>query len=86
VVWVFLGEIPTLMCNDNDPYEWCDPLEGVVVATLSTLGTRVKTVDPCGLGGDCWIFALEVIIIKLLSSPMFITNFMSWYNCIKRKH
>ena len=37
---------------DNGDVCGCrDPLEGIVVATLDALGLRVKTLDPCGLGG-----------------------------------
>jgi hypothetical protein len=38
--------------NDGDACGCRDPLEGIIVATLSALGLRVKTLDLCGLGDD----------------------------------
>jgi hypothetical protein len=50
--------------KDGDACGYRDSLEGVVVATLSVIGLRVKTLDLCGLGNGgacCVVTSLEAL-------------------------
>jgi hypothetical protein len=53
-VWrgFFRAKSQRFSANDGDACGRRDPLEGIVVAALSALGLRVKTLDLCGFGDD----------------------------------
>jgi hypothetical protein len=62
--------------NDGDACGCRDPLEGVVLATLSVLGLRVKTQDLCGLddgGASLRCYLLGGVVVE------------PWFPCSHRR-
>jgi hypothetical protein len=73
--------------NDGDVCGCYDPLEDIVVATLSAIGLRVKTVDLCGLGdgGACSVVSFlgalswSSGLLSLMAASVASSTLLSFY-------
>jgi hypothetical protein len=65
--WFFWAKAQRFGVNGGDACGCRNPLEGVVVVTISTLKLRVKTLDRCGLdgGGVLRRYALGCVVVEL---------------------